>query len=60
MKRYGDNLLSSSISEAETSSEHGRNAVVMYGGCGVSFGAFPKPVEYSPKRKTRICCHCLD
>ena len=34
MKRYGDNLLSSSISEAETSSEHGRNAMVMYGGVG--------------------------
>jgi hypothetical protein len=51
MKRYGDNLPSSSISEAEPVREHGRNVQVMYGGCGVRFGTFSKPVEYAPKRK---------
>lgn len=51
MKRYGDNLPASSISETEIAHEHGRNVRVMYGGCGVRFGTFSKPVEYAPKRK---------
>jgi hypothetical protein len=52
MRRYGDNLLCCGISEYELSSEHGRNVMVMYGGCGVQFGAFSKPVEYPKKQKT--------
>ena len=51
MKRYGDNLPSSCISEEEIANEHGRNVRVMYGGCGVRFGTFSKPVEYPRKRK---------
>jgi hypothetical protein len=45
MKRYGDNLSSSSVSEDALSQEHGRNVRVMYGGCGVRFGTFPQRVE---------------
>ena len=52
MKRYGDNLPCSSISEDELYSTHGRNVMVMYGGCGVRFGTFTKPVEHPRKRKT--------
>lgn len=52
MKRYGDNLPVSNISEDEVSGQHGRHVAVMYGGCGVSFGSFPKPIEYPKKRKS--------
>ena len=51
MKRYGDNLSSSSISEDELAQEPDRNIKVMYGGCGVRFGTFSRPVVYAPKRK---------
>ena len=51
MKRYGDNLSSSSISEDELMQESDRNLRVMYGGCGVRFGTFSRPVTYAPKRK---------
>lgn len=51
MKRYGDNLPSSSISEDALNYEHGRNARVMYGGCGVRFGTFPQPVSFSKQHK---------
>lgn len=51
MKRYGDNLPSGNAFEDELNSEHGRNAVVMYGGCGVRFGTFSKPVEHPQKHK---------
>ncbi len=52
MKRYGDNLPFSGVCEDELSYQHGRNVSVMYGGCGVSFGSFPRPVEDPKKRKT--------
>ncbi len=52
MKRYGDNLPSSNNSEDELENQYGRNITVMYGGCGVRFGTFSKPVEYPKKRKT--------
>ena len=51
MKRYGDNLPPCSISEDALCHEHGRNTLVMYGGCGVRFGTFSRPVEYPEKRK---------
>jgi hypothetical protein len=51
MKRYGDNLPASNISEDELSYEHGRNVRVMYGGCGVSFGAFSQRVDFPKKQK---------
>ncbi len=52
MKRYGDNLPFSGICEDELSYQHGRNVSVMYGGCGVNYGSFSKPMEYSRKRKS--------
>jgi hypothetical protein len=52
MKRYGDNLRSSNISEDALSYEHGRNVRVLYGGCGVRFGTFPQPVELPQKHKS--------
>ena len=52
MKRYGDNVPSTGISEEEVEYQHGRNVAVMYGGCGASFGTFSKPIEYPKKRKT--------
>ena len=52
MKRYGDNLPSFGISEEEVEIQHGRNVTVMYGGCGVRFGTFSKPIEYPKKRKS--------
>ncbi|HLO13952.1 MAG TPA: hypothetical protein VK206_03920 [Anaerolineales bacterium] len=52
MKRYGDNLPTSCLTEAELNTGHGRNVTVMYGGCGVRFGTFSKPVEYPKRRKT--------
>lgn len=51
MKRYGDNLPSSNISEDALSYEHGRNVRVMYGGCGVRFGTFAQPVDFPQKHK---------
>jgi len=52
MKRYGDNLPSSNISEDALSSEHGRNVRVIYGGCGVRFGTLPQRVELPQKNKS--------
>jgi hypothetical protein len=52
MKRYGDNLPCSDISEDALSYEHGRNVRVMYGGCGVRFGTFSRPVTLPKNRKT--------
>jgi hypothetical protein len=52
MKRYGDNLPSSDISEEEVELQHGRHVMAMYGGCGVMFGTFSKPIEYPKKHKT--------
>lgn len=52
MKRYGDNLPPSNKPEDELENQPDRNAQVMYGGCGVRFGTFSKPVEHAPKRKT--------
>lgn len=51
MKRYGDNLPSSNNLEDELEDQSGRNVQVMYGGCGVRFGTFSKPVDHTPKRK---------
>jgi hypothetical protein len=52
MKRYGDNLPSSNISEDALSYEHGRNVRVLYGGCGVRFGTFTQRVELPQKHKS--------
>ncbi len=53
MKRYGDNLPSSSTSEAESSNEQSGETLVMYGGCGVSFGTFTRPAE-RPNKERKI------
>lgn len=50
MKRYGDNLPSNSSTD-EPENGRDKNVTVMYGGCGVRFGTFSKPVEYPKKRK---------
>ena len=52
MKRYGDNVTSSSISEDEVGNKHDGYVRVMYGGCGVRFGAFQRPITPPQKRKT--------
>jgi len=52
MKRYGDNLPSSNISEDALSYEHGRNVRVLYGGCGVRFGTFTQRAELHQKHKS--------
>jgi hypothetical protein len=51
MKRYGDNLPSKDGPEDNLENEYSRNEKVMYGGCGVRFGTFSKPVQYTRKRK---------
>ncbi len=51
MKRYGDNLPSSSTSEAESNNEQNVESMVMYGGCGVSFGTFTRPAEHLHKER---------
>ncbi len=51
MKRYGDNLSSSSTSEAESNHEQSVETMVMYGGCGVNFGTFARPAERSNKAR---------
>lgn len=50
MKRYGDNLPSNY--QGELVNEHGKMVQVIYGGCGVRYGAFTRPAETPKKRKT--------
>ena len=51
MKRYGDNLPSSNCQE-EITSGNGTTVQVIYGGCGVRYGTFTRPVEPPRKRKS--------
>lgn len=49
MKRYGDNLPSNC--QGELVNEHDKMVQVIYGGCGVRYSTFTKPVETPKKRK---------
>ena len=49
MRRYGDNISSENNTDEEPlNNEYTR---VLFGGCGVHFGAFPRPVTDPEKRR---------
>ena len=50
MNRYGEKLSPVEVSDPECDNDRDRYEQVMFGGCGVRFGAFQRPVARPIKR----------
>jgi hypothetical protein len=51
MRRYGDNISAEDISDEQPLNEKDQFTRVLYGGCAVGYGSFPRPDHMRNKSK---------
>ena len=49
MRRYGDNISAEDVSDEQSLNEMDQFTRVLYGGCAVGYGSFPRP-EHKRKK----------